>query len=61
MEVDLRNLADVYLRHSRCHNDKDFWAREGVTRITQADLGAGWKLTLLLLERASVNSVQDQI
>jgi hypothetical protein len=52
MEVDLRNLADTYLRHSRFHSDDDFWAWEEVHRIIKTDPDKAWRVTLLLLDKA---------
>ncbi len=53
MELDLNNLANAYLRNQRSPNkDADFWAWEEVRRIVLTDLDAGWKITLLLLEKA---------
>lgn len=42
-------LAEAYLRH----RDEDFWAWEEVHRMVETNLTEGWKITLLLLERAA--------
>jgi hypothetical protein len=42
-------LAEAYLRH----HDEDFWAWEEVRRVVETDLKEGWKIILLLLERAA--------
>ena len=42
-------LAEAYLRH----REEDHWAWEEVHRIVESDLNEGWKITLLLLERAA--------
>jgi hypothetical protein len=49
MDFDLQTLADAYLRR----RDEDFWAWEEVHRMAETDLYEGWKITLLLLEKAA--------
>jgi len=47
--MNLDTLAEAYLRH----RDEDFWSWEEVRRIVETDLNGGWKITLLLLEKAA--------
>src|ERR1700744_528479 len=47
--MNLDMLAEAYLRNL----EEDCWAWEEVHRVVEADLDDGWKLVLLLLERAA--------
>ena len=47
--MNLDTLAEAYLRN----HEEDFWAWEEVHRAVETDLTAGWKIILLLLERAA--------
>jgi hypothetical protein len=47
--MNLDTLAEAYLRN----HEEDFWAWEEVHRAVETDLSAGWKIILLLLERAA--------
>ena len=47
--MNLDTLAEAYLRN----HEEDFWAWEEVHRAVETDLNRGWKIILLLLERAA--------
>lgn len=47
--MNLDTLAEAYLRNRK----EDFWAWEEVHSAVEADLNGGWKVILLLLERAA--------
>jgi hypothetical protein len=46
-------VVDSYLRHSTLKEEKDFWAFDEVNQIVRCDLAAGWRLTCLLVNKAS--------
>ena len=46
--MNFDTLAEAYLRH----REEVFWAWDEVHRMVETDLSEGWKITLLLLERA---------
>lgn len=49
--MNFDGLSEAYLRN----RDEDFWAWEEVHRMVETDLNEGWKITLLLLERAATD------
>ena len=55
MEIDLKKLAETYLR-SRQQRDEDFWAWEEVNaQIRSGDLDRAYGTTLLLLKTAATD------
>jgi len=54
MEFDLNTLADIYLRNYPTGRDEDFWAWAEVDEIVRSgDLDKAWTITLLLLRKAT--------
>ena len=55
MEIDLKKLAETYLR-SRHQRDEDFWACEEVNdKVRSGDLDRAYDITLLLLKTAATD------
>jgi hypothetical protein len=56
MDVDLKTLADTYLRQYETKGDEEFWAWQEVDRIVRSgDLDLAWEITLLLLRKAETD------
>ena len=46
-------VVDSYLRHYALKEEQDFWAFDEVNQIVRRDPAAGWRLTRLLVDKAS--------
>jgi len=46
-------VVDSYLRHYALKQDQDFWAFDEVNQLVRRDPLAGWRVTCLLIKKAS--------
>jgi hypothetical protein len=46
-------IADIYLRHWELKQDEDFWAFQEADEIVRYDPERGWRLTRLLISKAT--------
>jgi hypothetical protein len=47
------NIVDTYLRHFELKQDQDFWAFDEVNKLVRSDPETGWRVTRLLINKAS--------